>query len=260
MTPHPTTHGLVRSVSRSLDRCELQHVSRQPFDLKAARQQHADYVTALEGAGAAVTVLPEEPGLPDATFVEDTVVLLDEVAVLCRLGRTSRQPESERMERAVAKLRPVRRIVAPGTLEGGDVLRIGRELYVGHSSRTNAEGIRQLQEIVFPLGYSVLVVPVIECLHLKTGATSPAPGLVLLNPGWIDAGPFAEFEVVRVPDMEPWAANTMAVNGTVFVASTSPRTADLLASRGLRVVQLEISELQKAEAGLTCLSVLFAQA
>jgi dimethylargininase len=213
-------------------------------------------VAALEAAGIAVTALPEEPDLPDATFVEDTVVVLEEIAVICRLGRPGRQAEPERIERELAGIRPIRRIIAPGTLEGGDVLRIGRTLHVGLSSRTNAEGIRQLREIVSLVGYTVSVVNVGQCLHLKTGATSPAEGMLIANARWIDLTLFRHLEILSVPDAEPWGANTLAVNGTVLVARTAPRTADLLESKGLKVQRLDISELQKAEAGLTCLSVL----
>lgn len=250
-------HGLVRTVSRSLAHCELRHVSRQALDVALAREQHAAYVAALRAAGVAVTVLPEEPDLPDATFVEDTVIVLDELAVLCRLGARSREPEGERMENAIAGIRPVQRIVAPGTLEGGDVLRIGRTLYVGLSCRTNEEGIRQLQGMVSPFGYVIRTVRVNQCLHLKTGATSPAEGMLLANAEWIDVTVFRGLEVLTVTEGEPWGANTLPVNGTVLVADSSPRTADLLESRGLKVQRLGISELQKAEAGLTCLSVCF---
>jgi dimethylargininase len=195
--------------------------------------------------------------LPDATFVEDAVVMLDEVAVLGRLGMPSRQPEADRIEQEIAKVRPIRRIIEPGTLEGGDVLRIGQTLYVGLSSRTNGEGIRQFRDVVSPFGYTVSVVNVRQCLHLKTGATSPAQGTLVINSEWIDATAFRDLEILSVAEAEPWGANTLAVNGTVLIARTSPRTAELLEAKGLKVQCLDISELQKAEAGLTCLSVLF---
>jgi dimethylargininase len=251
------TQGLVRIVSRSLADCELLHVPRQAFDLDIARQQHAAYVTALRAAGVAITVLPEEPDLPDATFVEDTAIVLDEVAVICRLGIASRQLEAQGIEREIAGIRPLQRIRAPGTVEGGDVLRIGRTLYVGRSSRTNEEGIRQLREIVSPFGYTITIVNVSKCLHLKTGITSPGESTLLVNAEWIDLGAFPDFDIVKVPTAEPWGANTLAINGTVLVADSSPRTADLLESKGLNVRRLRISELQKAKAGLTCLSILF---
>ena len=251
------THGLVRSVSRSLGNCELVHQPRRPFDLELAIQQHAGYVAALDAAGVHVTILPEEPDFPDATFVEDTVLILDELAVICRLGTASRQLESEPMARVVACFRPVRRFAAPGTLEGGDVLQVGRTLFVGRSTRTNEDGIRQLEEIVKPLGYRVTPVTLDGCLHLQTGVACPAAGLLLVNPAWIDLTPFRGFEILPVPIAEPWGANTLAVNGKVLVAESAPETAELLQSRGLNVFRVDVSEFEKAEAGLTCLSVLF---
>lgn len=250
-------HGIVRKISRSLESCELLHVPRQKFDLGLAGRQHAAYVAALEAAGVRVTVLPEEPGLPDSTFVEDPVIVLDEVAVICRLGAASREPEAGKIARHIAGIREIHRIVHPGTIEGGDVLRIGKTLFTGLSSRTNGEGIRQLGQVVSRFGYRVVVVKVNGCLHLKTGVTLPAEGLLVANTGWIDPAPFQGFGILRVPDSEPWGANTLAVNGTVLAAASSPRTADLLESKGMHVRRLDISELQKAEAGLTCLSVLY---
>lgn len=251
------TRGFVREVSRSLGRCELLHVPRQEFNLETATRQHAAYVAALEAAGVVVTVLPEEPELPDSSFVEDAVIILYEAAVVCRLGTASRTPEAESIERAVARIRPIHRIVDPGTIEGGDVLRIGKTFYVGISGRTNQAGIRQFDEIVRRYGYHVVEVRVAGCLHLKTGVTSPAEGFLIANADWIDLSPFGRFEILRVSAGEPWGANTLAINGVVLVAESSPRTADVLEAKGLRVKRLGISEIQKAEAGLTCLSVLF---
>ena len=251
------SHGIVRKISRSLASCELLHVQRQTFDIEKARRQHAAYVAALEAAGVAVSVLPEEPELPDSTFVEDPVIVLDEIAVLCRLGAASREPEADKIAEHIADIRAVHRITPPATIEGGDVLRIGKTLFVGISSRTNGEGIRQLEEIVSHFGYRVVGVKVNGCLHLKTAVTSPTEGLLVANTDWIDVTPFRQFEILNVPKSEPWGGNTLAVNGTVLVADSSPQTAALLESRGLQVKRLAISELQKAEAGLTCLSVLF---
>jgi dimethylargininase len=250
------TNGLVRRVSHSLEKCELRHLPRQPFDAELAAQQHAAYVRGLEDAGVRVTVLPEEPDLPDSTFVEDMVVMLDDVAIVGRPGVASREPEVELMAQVVAGLRPVRRIVPPATVEGGDVLRVGKTLFVGRSSRTNAAGIGQLEEIVGPSGYRIIPVRVEQCLHLKTGVTSPADRVLIVNRNWIDVSAFRDFEILEVPATEPWGANTLAVNDIVFAAQSSPQTARLLESKGLRVQCLDISELQKAEAGLTCLSVL----
>ena len=251
------TAGLARQVSRSLPDCTLLHLARTEFDPALARRQHALYVSALESVGVRMMVLPELPDLSDATFVEDVAVILDELAVVCRLGTASRISEAEAIAPEVSKFRPVHKIISPGTLEGGDVLRIGRTLFVGVSSRSNQEGIRQLEEIVTPSGYQVIRIAIRGCLHLKTAATAPVEGLLIANPDWIDLSSFGGLEILTVPAGEPWGANTLAVNGTVFVAGSAPETARRLQNKGLTVRSLDISELQKAEAGLTCLSVLF---
>lgn len=253
------THGFVRTVSRSLAACELTHAPRQAFDLELARRQHDAYVAELRAAGIAMTILPEAPELPDAMFVEDVAIVLDELAILTRPGARSRQPEVALIAPAIAAIRRAFEIRAPGTLEGGDVLRVGHTLFVGRSSRTNAEGIRQLTEIVSPFGYEVLPVAVQGCLHLKSAITAVVPGLLLANPPWIDEAAFGDYATMPIPPDEPSAANVLAVNGRVFVAASAPRTAERLAARGLDVRCLEISELQKAEAGLTCSSLLYSQ-
>jgi len=250
-------HGWVRTISRSLAACELSHVPRQPIDLALARQQHEAYVDELRAAGVAVTVLPEAPELPDAVFVEDPVVMLDELAVLGRPGAESRKPEVALIRPEIASLRPLFEVRAPGTLEGGDVLRLDRTLFVGRSRRTNDDGIRQLAKFAGAFDYEVRAVAVNGCLHLKTAVTAPAAGLLLLNPQWVDVVPFRGLELLPVPTTEPWGANTLPVNGHVLVATSVPRTAELLLARGLDVRRLDISELQKAEAALTCSSVLY---
>ena len=233
------------------------HLPRRPFDVGLAVAQHAAYRVALESAGIRVTLLPAEPTLPDAVFVEDAAVVLEEVAVICAMGAPSRRPEIEGIAQALAGERPLRRIQSPGTLEGGDVLRAGRRLFVGLSSRTNLEGILQFAEITQPFGYRVQPVSVRRCLHLKTACTLVGDRLILVNHDWVDPFPFAGFELLATPPDEPWGANTLTVNGRVFVAASSPKTADLLRAKGCDVNALDISELQKAEAGLTCLSVLY---
>lgn len=253
------THGFVRTVSRSLAACELTHAPRQTFDLARAHAQHEAYVDALRAAGVAITVLPEAPDLPDAMFVEDPALILDELAILTRPGALSRRPEVALIAPAIRAVRPATfAIQAPGTLEGGDVLRVDRTLFVGRSGRTNAEGIRQLAEIVAPFGYAVRAVAVHGCLHLKSAVTAVAPHLLLAHAPWIDAAPFADYELLPVDPNELPGANALAVNGRVLVIASAPRTAEKLAARGLNVRSLDVSELQKAESGLTCSSLLYA--
>lgn len=257
MTQPIFTHALVRQVSRSLADCELTHLPRRRIDPLLAAQQHQTYVDVLRATGINVTVLPEEPALPDAVFVEDLAVMLDELIVGCRPGCSSRQPEVGKIAPVLEAIGPVLRIEPPGTLDGGDVLAIDRTLFVGLSERTNREGARQLASIVTRHGYRVLPVPVRGCLHLKTAITLVAPCVVLANPQWVDLAPFADVEVLTVSAAEPWGANILGVNGVLFATASAARTTDLLRSRGLNVCPIEISEMQKAEAGLTCLSLLY---
>lgn len=257
MTEPTFTHALVREVSHSLADCDLTHLPRQPINLPLALQQHHAYVDALRAAGIDVTVLPEEPALPDAVFVEDMALMLDDLIVVCRPGSASRRAEVGRIAPVLETLGPLSRIESPGTLDGGDVLAIDKTLFVGLSERTNREGVGQLGAIVARHGWRVIPVAIHGCLHLKTAITQVARQTVLANPQWVNLAPFAEFEVLTVPATEPWGANTLWANGTLFTTASAPGTTDLLRARGLNARPVEISELQKAEAGLTCLSLLF---
>ncbi len=249
----------MREPSATLADCELSFLRRRPIDPSRARAQHAGYGEALRTAGAEVVVLPPADPLPDAAFVEDTVVVVDEVAVLCAIGVASRAPEVELMASDIEPYRPVRRL-PPGTatLEGGDVLRVGRTLYVGRSTRTNEHGITALRTVLEPFGYRVRTVAVNGCLHLKTACTSAADGVVLLNPAWVDPAIFEAdgLEVLVVAPSEPYAGNVLRVGETLLVSAGYPETERRLQERGLQPVPVEIGELQKAEAGLSCLSVL----
>ena len=249
--------AITRAVSDSIVRCELTHVARTPIDAVRARAQHAEYEAALERLGCRVIALPELPDLPDSVFVEDSAVVLDEVAILARPGAESRRPEVDAMADALFPFRPMRRIEAPGTLDGGDVLRLGRTLYAGESSRTNAAGIAQLASLSFPFGYEVVPVHVHGALHLKTAVTQVAPRTLLLNPAWIDASVFAGYETMQVAADEPFGANAVLVNGAVIHSTAFPRTQELLSRAGIQVVGVDASELAKAEGGVTCCSLLF---
>jgi dimethylargininase len=163
------------------------------------------------------------------------------------------------IESEVARLRPLVRVEPPATLEGGDVLRLGRTLYVGLSPRTNAGGIEGLRRLAAPHGYEVLAVELRGCLHLKTGCSGLDEETVLVNPDWVDAAVFRGREVVAVDASEPWAANVLSVAGPVCVGSAFPRTAEMLAARGFDVRAVEVSEFAKAEGGMTCMSLLFRQ-
>jgi dimethylargininase len=255
------TIALVRPPTAALARCELTYLAREPIDVSLALAQHAAYVQALQVCGARVISLPPAPDLPDAPFVEDTAVVLDEVAVLTIPGAASRRPEVPAVAAALAPYRPLLRLTPPATLDGGDVVRVGRTLYVGAGGRSNAEGIRQLAALLDPYGYTVRAVAVTGCLHLKTACTTLDGYLgsfLLVNPDWLDTSPFAGagLDLLPIAPEEPFAADTLTLAGVTFLPADCPRTRELLAARGLTVQPLDVSEFQKAEASVTCLSLI----
>jgi dimethylargininase len=249
--------AITRAVSPGIVHCELTFIARQPIDLATAEEQHRAYQALLEKCGARVISLPAEPALPDSMFVEDPAVVLDELAIIFPLGTATRRPEAASIAQALAKFRKLARVELPGQVEGGDVLRIERKLFAGLSSRTNAEGIRQLASILAPYGYEVLSVAVTGCLHLKSAVTYIGRNTLLANRAWFDTKPFAGFEWIDVAPEESHAANALALGGTVIFPASFPRTRARLEARGFSVTPLDIFELQKAESGLTCSSLLF---
>lgn len=252
--------AITRAVSPAIVRCELSFIDRKPIDLARAQHQHQAYEVLLAKLGARVVSLPPEPDLPDSMFVEDPAIVLDEIAVILPLGTESRRPEAPSLAQELSKCRKLAHVQLPGTLEGGDVLRIGRKLFVGLTKRSNAEGIRQLKELVRPHGYEVIAVPVTGCLHLKSAVTWISDNTLLANRAWFDTAPFAGFDWIDVDPSEPHAANALALGGTVIVPASFPKTRGRIGSLDYRVATLDISELQKAESGLTCSSLLFESA
>lgn len=249
--------AITRGVSPGIVNCELTFIARQAIDLAKARKQHRDYERLLERAGARVISLPPEPDLPDSMFVEDPAVVVDELAVIFPLGTQSRRAEAASLAKALAKFRRLEYVKLPGLLEGGDVLRVGRKFFIGLSKRSNEEGIRQFAAIVRPYGYEVQSVPVTGCLHLKSAVTSLGRNTLLANRQWFDTAPLTGFEWIDVAREEPHAANALTVGDTIIFAASFPRTRERLEAAGFHVEPLDISELQKAESGLTCSSLLF---
>jgi dimethylargininase len=249
--------AITRGVSPAIVNCELSFIPRQPIDLQIAREQHRAYEQLLEKLGARVFSLPAEPDLPDSMFVEDPAIVLDELSVVFPLGTASRRPEAESLAQAISKFRKLERVTLPGTLEGGDILRIGRNLFVGLTKRSNAEGIRQLAAILAPHQYEVVVVPVTGCLHLKSAVTFLGRNSLLANRAWFDPGPFSAYDWIDVDPAEPHAANALTLGSTVIFPASFPRTRARIEAAGFHVTPLDISELQKAESGLTCSSLIF---
>lgn len=254
------TVAITRAVSRAVAQCELTHLERQAIDVGRARAQHEAYEKALRALGCRVQQLPEEPDLADSVFVEDTAIVLDEVAVLTRPGAPSRRPEVDSVAPALAIYRELLTIQAPGTLDGGDVLRLGRHIHVGLSGRSNAAGVEQLARLLAPFGYAVVGVATSGCLHLKSAITEVAPGLALVNPAWVDPGAFRGVEILEIASGEEFAANGLRIADTLIYPDAFPRTAERLAQRGVTLRLVDLSELAKAEGAVTCCSLVFAAA
>jgi dimethylargininase len=251
--------AITRDVSPRFDECELTHIERTPIDLDRARLQHQGYVNALKSLGCDVVELPAEPDLPDSVFVEDTAIILPEVAVITRPGADSRKPETESIARALAPLVKLLHLREPATLDGGDVLVLDKEIYVGLSTRSNQEAIDQLTGLLGEYGYSVRGVELHDCLHLKSAVTRVDDQTLLVNQNWVDAAHFAEYDLIEVDPPEPFAANCLPIENSIVFPAAFPETCARLAERGHKMVSVDVSELAKAEGAVTCCSLIIAQ-
>ena len=255
--------AITRDISPALASCELTHLPRVPIDVERARAQHREYEQALTEAGCRVERLPSGPDMPDSVFVEDIAIVFDELAIVTRPGAESRRVEMPAMAEALQKHRRLCRIAAPGTVDGGDVLVVGKRVYAGLSTRTNAEAIAQMYEALRPYGYTVCAVNVQGCLHLKSAVTAVgavgagSDDVLLVNPAWISKEVFNGYRLIDVDPAEPMAANALRVGDVVIFPSAFPRTAERLARHGLAIRPVDASEVAKAEGAVTCCSVIF---
>jgi dimethylargininase len=256
--PGEDMKALLNRPSAALAECELTYLVRDPIDVETARRQHEAYAQALRAAGADVCVLAVNEGCPDGVFVEDVAVVLDEVALVTTMGTASRRAEIPALRRAIAEHREVVDMTLPATLEGGDVLRVGRTLFAGLSSRTNREGVAALEAVAAPLGYTIVPVEVPGALHLKTCITALDDETCLVNRAWLDLAPFGGFRLIDVDPAEPWGANVLRLGRDLVMNAASPATVEIVRALGYPVRVVNISEFGKAEAGLTCMSLLFA--
>lgn len=249
--------ALTRAVPSSIANCELTHVQREPIDVERARQQHAHYEATLRTLGCLVERIADADRMPDSVFVEDAAVVFDEIAVITRPGAESRRPETDGVEQALVRHRQLRHITAPATIDGGDVLRCGHDVFIGVSTRTNAAAVEQMREFLAPFGYRVTPVDVGGVLHLKSAVTETADGVLLINRTLVSAEPFAGYELVDVDPSEPMAANILRVGERCVFPVAFPRTLERLEARGITPVVIDASELAKAEGALTCCSLIF---
>jgi dimethylargininase len=249
--------AVTRPVSASINQCELTHLHREPIDLERAREQHASYERALEAAGCGIVRLEEAANLPDSVFVEDTAVVFDEVAFVTRPGAETRRPETAPVAELLRRYRSVCQIEGPATVDGGDVIVVGRTVFVGQSRRTNDVAVAQMRRGLEPFAYEIHTVPVTGCLHLKSAATAVGEDLLLINPEWVERDAFPNVELLEVHPLEPAAANVLRIGRELICANRFPRTGERLQRKGLVVRGVDLSELAKAEGAVTCCSLIF---
>ncbi len=248
--------AIVRDVPDSYSRCLLRASPRPEIDVRLARSQHSAYVEQLDMYGVEVVRLPADERFPDSPFVEDTFVILRDVALACRLAEPTRQGEVEGVVAEVAKYRKVEHVEAPAVLEGGDVLAIGETLFVGVGGRTNEAGAAALEKAAAREGKKVVRVPLTGgALHLKSVVNAVRPGLLAGAKGCFDPKLFAGHEFVWVDEKERAGANLLPILAAVYVTHAAPRLEDALRHRGVSTIQFEISEFEKGDGGLTCLSL-----
>jgi len=244
--PSPLLHLGVRTFA---DEAALDHAT--------AVRQHAQYRDALQQCGCRVVTLDVNREYPDSVFVEDTALVLDEVAIMMSPGAASRRDEPRAIEPTLREYRPVVRVELPATIDGGDIVRSDRHLYAGASQRTNAAGIAALGALSRPYGYEVTGIPVHGCLHLKSGCSALPDGRFLVNADWIDVSPLPSDRLLHVPATEPWAGDVLVIGERIIVSDAFPETTDLLERQGWEVVPVPVSEFAKVEGGVTCLSLVF---
>lgn len=252
--------AITRPIPPTLAQCELTHLEREPIDVARAEPQHARYEALLEELGCTIRRLPLRAEFPDSVFVEDAAVVTDAVAVITRPGAASRRGETADVAEALRDYRELAFIEEPGTVDGGDVLRVGTRWFVGRSARTNDEGIRQLRRFIpaEPVDFR-------GCLHLKSAVTAVGDDRFILNPEWVDRegqtilsgrrDGQTRLSVLHVDPAEPFAANVLLL-GDIIISGLYPRTVEQLVAAGLDVRTVDASELAKAEGGVTCCSII----
>lgn len=250
--------AITRQISPRFNECEITHIVRTPIDIEMARAQHEEYVRVLKsmGCGCDVVELPAEPDLPDSVFVEDAAFILPEVAVITRPGADSRRPETDSIARVLSPLKKLVHLQEPATLDGGDVLVLGKRIFVGLSTRSNQEAIDQLNILLAGYRYSVTGVQLHDCLHLKTAVSRVDDRTLLINKSWLDTHHFEDFQLIEVHPDEPYAANCLPVGESIIYPTAFPKTCTRLEEAGYSVQKVDVSELAKAEGAVTCCSLI----
>jgi len=249
--------ALIRPVPASFDRAVV-HEGRPKIDVGLARAQHDVYRRHLEEAGHTIEVVPADEAQPDCVFIEDTAVIVGEVAVIARPGEVSRRGETSPVARALASRFATAEITEPGTLDGGDVFIMGDILYVGRSARTTSDGIDQLRAIAFHQGLGVVTIGVREVLHLESAVLPINEETVVVTPRAVDEERLDGLHIIYENATERHRFSALALGERrVLVTANAPATADMVARSGHEVVAVDVSQIQAADGGLTCMSILF---
>ena len=248
--------AITRDISPRFNECEITHIDRTPIDVAVAQSQHHGYVQAIKELGCAVLELPAEPDLPDSVFVEDPAIVFPEVALITNPGADSRKPETQSIAQVLAPYRELLQLKPPATLDGGDVLVLGKNIYVGMSTRSNQHAVDQMNQLLGPFGYRVQGVEIHGCLHLKTAMTRVDEKTLLLNRNWVDVEHFEGYDLIEVDPSEPFAGNCLPINGSIIFPSDFPQTAKKLEQRGYILKSVVVDELAKAEGAVTCCSLI----
>ncbi|MFN2492040.1 MAG: dimethylarginine dimethylaminohydrolase family protein [Pyrinomonadaceae bacterium] len=249
--------AITRGVSSNIAACELTYRCRERIDYENAAMQLQDYCALLRKYGVEVVTVPASPSYPDCCFVQDAAVVLDEICVVGSMGAPARRGEVTEVEKILAPYRRIEHILLPATLDGGDVVPVGRTIFVGLSRRTNGRGIESFAKIVDAFGYKVVPVNVRGGLHLTTACGVVDDETLILNPRWIDASAVKGVRQLYVPEDEPWSANMIRIDEVICIEKGAPRTVELVEPYNDRIEILDISEFRKAEGSLSCLSIIF---
>jgi len=255
MTETVVTYAIVRPVPDSYDRCVRTNVEK--IDVTLAKRQHAEYCNALQKLGLKLIWIEGDNALPDSCFVEDTAIIIEEKAIICNIKIKSRVKEVIEVARVLEKFKETYSIKPPATIDGGDVLKIEDKIFVGLSTRTNLHAVHQLEKIVENNKLKIVPVRLHNVLHLKSACTYLGNNCVILSKGHFDTDILRDYRKVMVPRGEEYAADCLAINGTILMAKGYPKTKKLIEQKGFVVKELEMSEFRKGEGALTCLSIIW---
>lgn len=256
-TNQTARYAIVRGVPATYDRCIKPNGQDSRIDVDLAKEQHERYCLALQELGLALVRIEPDDSLPDCCFVEDTATVAGETAIITRMGAHSRAPETAAVKKVISGYLNAAEILPPAVIDGGDVLKIEKDIYIGLSTRTDLHAVEQVRALVSAGGYRVIPVEISGALHLKTICTYLGNGSVVLAPGHFDPEILSGYSIIAVPGYEAYSANCLAVNGRVLIPKGYPHTRELIEKEGIKTVEVDISEFRKGNGGLTCLSILF---